>query len=171
MSLKRFILLFAIAAVSAGFLRACVVEGIYIATASMEPTLPVGGNFWLDKMTLRFRNPRRGEVIIFFTPIPPHDDMGKRVVAVAGDTIEIRSKKLYLNGKLQEEPYTRYTRAHEKLVGDNLGPMTVPEGHILVLGDNRDESNDSAVWKHPETGERVPFVPLENVRGLLRGVY
>lgn len=171
MSLKRFIFLFAIAAFSAGFFRACAFEGIYIATASMEPTLPVGGHYWLDKMTLRFREPRRGEVIIFFTPIPPYDDMGKRVIAIAGDTIEIRNKKIYLNGNLQAEPYTRYTRAYEKLAGDNLGPLSVPEGHLLVLGDNRDESNDSAVWKHPETGERVPFVPLGNVRGLLRGVY
>ena len=105
MSLRRTLFLFLIAATVALMLRACVVEGIYIATASMERTLHVGTHFWLDKMTFRFRAPRRGEIVILRSPVPPHNEMAKRVVAVAGDTVELREKKLYLNGEPQEESY------------------------------------------------------------------
>lgn len=55
--------------------------------------------------------------------------------------------------------------------GDNLGPLTVPQNHFFVLGDNRDESSDSATWKNPQTGERIYFIELSQVKGKLRGFY
>jgi signal peptidase I len=169
--LKRLLFLIILGVAGAWMLRAVAVEGVYIASASMEPTLPVGRALWLDKLTYRFRSPRRREIVILKTAIPPYEDMGKRIIAISGDEVELRDKALYINGELQTEDYVQHTRAGEKLQGDNLGPLTVPEDHVFVLGDNRDRSNDSAVWKDPETGEPAPFVPLGNVRGLLRGIY
>jgi len=96
MTLKRFLFLFAIAAAVAGVLRYFVFEGIYIASASMEPTLGVGSHLFLDKTTYIFRAPRRGDIIVFSAPVPPHKEMVKRVVAVAGDSVE--DIKCYLTG-------------------------------------------------------------------------
>ncbi|MFA6319169.1 MAG: S26 family signal peptidase, partial [Elusimicrobiota bacterium] len=67
--------------------------------------------------------------------------------------------------------YVQHTRSEEKLQGDDLGPLTGPEASLFVLGDNRDESKDSSVWTDPATGEPLRFLPLANVRGLVRGFY
>lgn len=171
MNLKRLAMLFLYAAAAAYFLRLLAVEGIYIASGSMEPSLPVGRHALVDKLTLRFRAPRRSEVVLLSEPVPPYTEMVKRVAAVAGDTIELRDKKVYLNGEPVEEPYVQHTRKDERLKGDNLGPLTVPEDHVFVLGDNRDESNDSTVWRDPASGEPAPFVPFSRVRGLVRGIF
>jgi len=169
--LKRLLYLVGIAVAITMLLRSFIFEGIYIPTASMEPTLPVGIHLVLDKITYDLRVPVRGEVIAFVSPVPPTKDMVKRVIAIEGDTVEIRNKKVLLNGKELEEPYVQYTRPTERLMGDNLGPLQVPQDHVFVLGDNRDESDDSSVWKDPSTGERVYFVPLSSIRGLVRGAY
>ncbi len=104
MSLGRLLFLFAIAAVCAGVLRFFVFEGIYIASPSMEPTLPVGRHLFLDKMTYLYRDPQRGEVIAFREPVPPHTEMVKRVIAIPGDDIEIRTKIVYIYGEPIGEP-------------------------------------------------------------------
>lgn len=153
------------------FLRAFVVESIYIPTPSMEPTIPAGTHLFLDKITCGLRNPARGDVVVFASPAPPREDMVKRVIAVGGDTIELREKKVLLNGKELEESYVKHTRSGERLSGDDLGPLDVPKGSVFVLGDNRDESGDSSVWKDPATGERIYFVPVSSIRGLVRGAY
>ncbi len=171
MSLGRLLFLFGIAAICAAALRFFVFEGIYIASPSMEPTLPVGRHLFLDKTTYLYRDPRRGEVIAFIEPVPPHTEMVKRVIAIPGDDIELRNKKVYIDGKPIKEPYVQHTRVHERLKGDNLGPLRVPEDSVFVLGDNRDESNDSSMWRDPETGKLAPFVSFERIRGRLRGVY
>ncbi|MFH1726025.1 MAG: signal peptidase I [Elusimicrobiota bacterium] len=171
MSLRRLLFLFAIAAVAAGALRLVAFEGIYIASASMEPALPVGTHVLLDKITFRFREPRRGEIIAFSAPVPPHEEMVKRVIAAGGDVVELRRKEVFVDGALVEEPYARHTRPRERLRGDTMGPVEVPELHYFVLGDNRDESNDSTVWRDSDSGEPVRFVPRSRVRGILRGFY
>lgn len=153
------------------FLRAFVFESISIASASMEPTLLVGTHFFSDKLTLRLRDPARGDIIVFTSPITADEEMVKRVIAVGGDTVELKEKKVLLNGKELVEPYVKYTREGEHLQGDNLGPLEVPKGHLFVLGDNRDESNDSASWKDARSGEHIYFVPLSSVKGLVRGAY
>lgn len=154
-----------------GVLRNYLFEGIYIASPSMEPTLEVGLHLFLDKTAYLFSAPKRGDVIVFKSPVSPDKEMVKRVIAIAGDKIELRRKRVILNDVAQEEEYTQHTRTGEQLLGDNLGPLTVPAGTVFVLGDNRDESNDSSAWKDPESGERIPFIPLADVRGRLRGVY
>lgn len=171
MNLGRLLFLVALGVLGALALRSWVGEGIYIATGSMEPTLHVGTHLVLDKLTYLFRDPRRGDIVSFAAPLPPHEEMVKRVIAVGGETVELREKKVFVNGAALDESYANFKRAEERLKGDDLGPLEVPRRHIFVLGDNRDESKDSSVWKDPETGESKPFVPLSRVRGIVRGIY
>lgn len=146
--------------------RAWVAEPITIASASMEPTLRVGTLMILDKWTLSGRPPRRGEIVSFRSPVGP-EDLVKRVIAVPGDEVELRAKKVFVNGAELAEPYAVHDRPGESLAGDTLGPLTVPPGGYFVLGDNRDESNDSTMWRNP-SGERVYFVPKPSLQGLVR---
>lgn len=146
-------------------------EPIYIASDSMAPTLPKGRHLILDKITCRFRAPGRGEIISFRSPVGEEHESVKRVIAVAGDTVELRGKKVYLNGEPQFEVYAYYARAAETLQGDNLPPVKVPPGALFVLGDNRDNSNDSASWRDPVTGQPPRFLELSAVTGKVRGVY
>lgn len=171
MTFRRFLELLLVALCGFAALRGFVFETISIATASMEPTLPVGTHAVLDKVTYRFRPPRRGEIVIFRAPVPPHEEMGKRVIGLPGETVELRAKRLFIDGNPVAEPYVEHRRAAERLVGDDFGPELVPPGRLFVLGDNRDESHDSSVWKDPATGEALPFVPLSEVRGVVRGFF
>jgi signal peptidase I len=165
----RFAQLCAIAAAATLALRALVGEPIYIATPSMEPTLRVGDHVLLDKVTFRLREPQRGEIVVFHSPLDGKRDLVKRVIGVPGDTIEIRNKAVLVNGQALDEPYAVHDRAGEALKGDNLGPLTVPPLGLFVLGDNRDESNDSSVWIDPKSGEPKPFLERDDVLGLVRG--
>ncbi|TPW19754.1 MAG: signal peptidase I [Elusimicrobia bacterium] len=169
--MSRILFLVSIAILLAAGLRAWVVEGIYVASGSMEPTLKTGTHLFLDKVTYRFRDPRPGEIVCFSAPVAPHEEMCKRLVAVAGQTVELKDKALLVDGKAVEERYVVHKRSAEKLVGDNLGPLEVPKEHVFVLGDNRDESKDSSFWRDPATNGPRPFVPMSRVRGLVRGIY
>ena len=146
--------------------RTWVGEPITIASASMEPTLKVGTLMILDKWSLRGREPRRGEIVSFRSPVGP-EDLVKRVIAVPGDTVEIRAKRVYLNGQALDEPYVMHDRPLAPLEGDDLGPLTVPEKSYFMLGDNRDESNDSSVWR-TAAGERVIFLRADALQGVVR---
>lgn len=170
MSVVRLLSLVVIGGVAALLLRVFVFESIYIATGSMEPTLLVNTHVFLDKLTYRVRSPRRGDIISFRSPVQ-NEDMVKRVIAVPGDTVELQRKTVYVNGTFVEEPYVKHTRKDEKLIGDTLGPLKVPPNSVFVLGDNRDESSDSSVWKDAGTGEPVHFVPYDRIQGLVRGFY
>ena len=152
-------------------LRSWVCEPVYIASDSMAPTLTKGQHLFLDKLTFRFREPRRGEIISFTSPVGEEHGSVKRVIAVGADTVELREKKVYLNGEAQDEEYAYYARAGESLAGDDLGPLKVPAGTVFLLGDNRDNSNDSASWKNPATGAPLYFLPLSEVTGKIRGFY
>lgn len=133
--------------------RSFVVEG-----ASMEPTLHNRERIIVEKISYRFRNPARGEVVVLKNPWRP-DQSGmaaaveavrelvdfsgsmrpyiKRIVAVGGDRVQIRNGILHLNGKPIDEPYLN------ELAWSDYGPVTVPQGHVFVLGDNRNNSDDS----------------------------
>jgi len=168
---RRLALLVALAVAVVVPLRAWIGEPIYIASPSMEPTLKVGAHVFLDKLTFRFRDVRRGEIVVFRSPVGEDHDSVKRVIAVPGDTVELRDKKVFLNGHSLQERYVRHTRGGEKLTGDDLGPLTLPPGSYFLLGDNRDESKDSSVWTDPETGEPLPFVGRDAILGKVRGVF
>ncbi|HKM42576.1 MAG TPA: signal peptidase I [Limnochordia bacterium] len=102
--------------------------------ASMENTLFHGERLMVDKLTYRFRDPRRGEIIVLNMP---GTRFIKRVIAVGGDTIEERLGVVYVNGLPTDEPYV------DNRTTMTWGPFTVPEGHVWVMGDNRPRSDDS----------------------------
>ncbi|OGR82971.1 MAG: signal peptidase I [Elusimicrobia bacterium RIFCSPLOWO2_01_FULL_64_13] len=168
--MKRWLFLIALGVGGGILFRSAAMEGIYIATPSMEPALPVGTHYFVDKITLAFRAPRRGEIVLLSSPVEGDKELVKRVIGLPGETIEIRKKEVYVNDKPLSEPYAAHRRSGEALVGDNLGPLRIPEGSFFVLGDNRDESRDSATWKDPGTGEPVHFVPGDRIRGRLLNV-
>ena len=118
----------------------------------MRPTLINGERLVVNKFIYRFQQPTKGEVIVFRYPRDPSRDFIKRVIAVAGDTIEIKDGRVFVNGQLQNEEYIlEKTRGSYPL-------STVPEGHIFVMGDNRNNSEDSRF-------RDVGFVSLDMVKG------
>jgi signal peptidase I len=96
------------------------------------------------------RNPKRYEIIVFRYPLDPGRDFIKRVIGLSGDKVELRKGMLFINGKNQQE-------SHSMFADDNdFGPVTVPQDHLLMLGDNRPNSSDGRVWG---------FLPLKNIVG------
>ncbi len=154
------------------FIRTFFIQAFKIPSGSMIPTLLIGDHILVNKLVYGVRNPitrsvwihgrmpRRKEVIVFICPKEPKLDFIKRVIGLPGDRIEIRNKKVYLNGKLLNEPYVQHTDKHilpaDVSPRDNYGPIIVPKDHLFVMGDNRDQSYDSRFWG---------FVPLRNVKG------
>ncbi len=163
--IKRILFLVSLAVGITLILRTFLIDTISVASASMEPTLGVGTHYLVNRLVYRFSRPRHGDIIVFLSPVDHKKGSIKRVIALEGDTIELREKKVVLNHKPLEEPYVVYKRPEELLDGDNLGPLKVPEGHVFVLGDNRDESLDSTTWKDSQTGERIFFLALSKIKG------
>jgi len=151
-----------IAILLALFIRAFIVQAFKIPSGSMKPTLQIGDHILVNKFTYGIRipfthktlidlgDPERGDIIVFEYPVEPDKDFIKRVIGLPGDIVEIRDKKVYINGEAIEQGYTQYTENHiiapEVNPRDNFGPVTVPEGRYFVLGDNRDNSYDSRFW-------------------------
>jgi signal peptidase I len=137
-----------------------IAQATQVPTPSMVPTIFVGDHFFLDKVAfpgnfpekLRGWLPRRqisrGDIIAFRPP--PKAGMTtpfvKRVIGIPGDTIEIRNKIVFLNGAVLDEPYKIHTIPNGINAGDNHELITVPENQFFVMGDNRDNSNDSRFW-------------------------
>jgi signal peptidase I len=161
-----------VAFILALFVRTFVFENFKIPSGSMMDNLLIGDHLVVNKLIyaphgssvfdhlMPYRAPRRGDVVVFKYPIQPRRDFIKRCIALGGDTVEIRDKRLYLNGELKEEPYAVFKGDQSGrtvgLPGDNFGPVVVPEGTIFCLGDNRDNSLDSRFWGP---------VPLSYVKG------
>jgi signal peptidase I len=120
-----------------------LVKPFVIPSASMEPTLMVGDRILVNRVEYRFREPKRGDVIVFHEPGQPtsYTPLIKRVVAIGGDTVAVHDGFLYLNGRPQPEPYIM---AHPIL--NEFAQVTVPSGDLWVMGDNRNDSSDSRVF-------------------------
>jgi signal peptidase I len=150
-----------VAVLMALFFRQFVVQAFRIPSSSMESTLLVGDFLFVNKFLYgaqipfanwrlpAIRQPERGDIIVFKSPTDGRDFI-KRCVAVAGDTVELRRKKLYINGELQTEDYIqnsdRNVHSRSQSPRDTMGPFVVPEGHLFMFGDNRDNSHDSRFW-------------------------
>lgn len=127
-----------------------VVKVFQIRSGGMLPTISAGEYILANRLVYRFKTPTRGEIIVFRYPADTSKDFIQRVAAVGGDTVEIRDKKVFINGK----PYLNdpgVNRNSEMLPAgatprDNLLPVMVPQNSFFVLGDNRDTSFDSRYW-------------------------
>ena len=155
-----------IAAIFLGFTNTFVVQTFYIPSGSMENTLLVGDHLFVNRFLygaaggersfLPSRTVHRGDIVVFRSPENPTLDVVKRCIGLPGDTLQIRAKRLYLNGKLVEDSaYAVHKDARtigdafysEQIrLRDNFGPYTVPPGHYFCMGDNRDYSYDSRFW-------------------------
>jgi signal peptidase I len=156
-------------------IRTFGVQAFRIPSPSMEDTLLVGDHLFVSKFLYGaeipftggirlpgFRDPERGDVIVFRFPEDPSQDYIKRCVGVPGDTVEYRDKVLYVNGERQEEPYTKFADGDRISPNrDNFGPIEVPEGKYFMMGDNRDRSSDSRYWgfvDHTEIRGKAIFI-------------
>ena len=156
--------------------RVFVAEARWIPSESMLPTLEVGDRLVVEKISYRFGEPQRGDIVVFIPPdhVNTKDAFIKRVVGLPGDTIEIRlDEGIYINDQKIDESYIySLPTLSISYPGDitQLGelqqyplngkpftsPIVVPDDHYFVLGDNRNNSQDSHVWG---------FLPRENVIG------
>ncbi len=153
-----------IAVILAFFIRTWVVQAFKIPTGSMEHNLLIGDHLLVNKfvfspaesgverLLLPNREVERGDIVVFKYPVTPDRDFIKRVIGLPGETLEVRDKTVLIDGAPLDEPYlpewmTRLTEGAYAVDGrDNHGPVAIPEGHYFVMGDNRDNSEDSRYW-------------------------
>ena len=163
-----------IAVVIAMFIRTFIVQAFKIPSGSMLETLQIGDHILVNKfiygvkipftdgkVLVSFKEPKKGDIVVFKYPEDPSKDFIKRVVATGGDTVQIVDKKLYVNEKpVTGEAYASYKSNHiysgRVSPRDNLIKIEVPENKLFVMGDNRDNSHDSRFWG---------FVDLKAIKG------
>jgi signal peptidase I len=153
-------------------IRTFAIQAFKIPSRSMVPTLLVGDQIlvnkfiygvkipYLRKMIIPVTNPEKGDIVVFIYPNDRSKDFIKRVIGIAGDKIEIKNKRIFINNKEYSDSYGVYS---DNLIypgviqpRDNFGPVTVPQNSLFVMGDNRDESSDSRYWG---------FVDIKDVEG------
>ena len=178
LSFGKTLLLFLLAAF---LLRASVVEAFRIPSLSMFPTLRIGDHILVSKLSyglrlplmtdsaFMFSFPKRGDIVVFTRPDEPgttEDESAiniiKRVVAIAGDTVEVRDTRVFINGVVQNEPFARWQL--NGIPDGYFGPERVPEGHVFLMGDNRDHSKDSRFWASP-------FLDVHRIKGRALMIY
>ena len=155
------------------FIRTFFLQAYKIPSGSMESPLLIGDHILVNKIIYGLRMPEsilgfklpgvpfgrylfnlepvhRGDIVVFVFPPDRSKDFIKRVIAVAGDTVEVKGKAVYVNGERRFEPHAHYQPGPESYMmvapRDSFGPVKVPEGKLFVMGDNRDRSYDSRFW-------------------------
>jgi len=173
-----------IAVILALFVRTWVFQAFKIQTGSMEQNLLIGDHLvvnkflfaptatGLERALLPVTTIKRGDVVVFKYPEEPERDFVKRVIGLPGETLELREKRVYINGQRLDEPYVFYleppgqmTGQHEATTFDlreRYGPVVVPTDAYFMMGDNRDNSQDSRYWG---------FLPRSYVKGKALMVY
>ncbi|HNT43872.1 MAG TPA: signal peptidase I [Syntrophorhabdaceae bacterium] len=153
-----------IAALIALLVRSFVIQAYKIPSGSMEPTLLVGDHLLVNRMSYVVKmpfvdnvlfttgKPKRGDIIVFRYPEDPTKDYIKRVIATGGETVEIRNKTIFIDGKKIKDPWGHFrpepaSRGFLPFIDkDNIPPVKVPQDSYFVMGDNRDNSLDSRYW-------------------------
>ncbi len=115
-----------------------VVQNYRIESHSMEPNFYEGQFILVNKLAYKLGSPSRGDVIVFQNPNNTDEDYIKRVIALSGDTLEIRDQDILINGQVQHEPYPQ----NYLLPNTYYGPVVIPPDHLFVMGDNRPNSRD-----------------------------
>ncbi|MGB9629930.1 MAG: signal peptidase I [Thermodesulfobacteriota bacterium] len=169
---KEYIEPIIIAILIALFIRTFIVQAFKIPSSSMEPTLLVGDHILVNKFIygvkipfsekklFSYKTPKRGDIIVFIFPKDPSKDFIKRVIGLEGEKVEIIQNKIYINDQLINDPWGHYSEQSDLKRFfpsiDRYGPYVVPKDSLFVLGDNRDNSQDSRFWG---------FVHLNAVKG------
>jgi signal peptidase I len=176
--IREYFELIAETAVFVFFVMTFTVQAFQIPTGSMEPTLQVGDFLLvnklvysapetaLDRLILPRREIKRQDIVVFKYPQDMTKDFVKRVIALEGETVEIKNKQVYVNNQPISESYKVHSDSqiipkndyynYSDSIRDNFGPVTVPRGHLFVMGDNRDNSMDSRYWG---------FLPMSYIKG------
>ena len=165
----------ALALLLALVVRSSVVEAFWVPSGSMLPTIQIGDHLFVNKMAYALRVPllgtklydvgtvHRGDIVVFVSPTDHSTDLIKRVVAIAGDTVEIRDKHVLINGKPMPDSHARFVDPQFRgTPRDDFGPVVVPPGKFFVLGDNRDQSYDSRYWG---------FADVDSIKGRAMFIY
>jgi signal peptidase I len=171
-TIREYIEAILIALLLALFIRTFVVQAFKIPSGSMLNTLLIGDHILVNKFIygikdpfsgntwIPVKKPGRGDVVVFKYPLNPSQDYIKRVIGTEGDQIEIKNKKVYVNGEPQDDSYAIFLDSKIIPAGeqgrDNMELKTVPANSLFVMGDNRDNSYDSRFWN---------FVELKAVKG------
>jgi signal peptidase I len=156
--IKEYLEPIVIAVLIALFIRAFVVQAFKIPSGSMEPTLLVGDHIFvnkfiygvkipfMEKKVFQFKKPKRGDIIVFIYPKDRSKDFIKRVIGTEGEKVEIHRNKIYINDKLINDPWGHFDEKKDSIIMEKYGPEIVPQNSLFVLGDNRDNSQDSRFW-------------------------
>lgn len=135
-------------------IKAYIVQPFVIPTGSMIPTIEIGDRVLAEKLTFRFtRPPRYGDIVVFDDPTGEHPQLIKRVIAVAGQTVDVHDGAVWVDGKQLDEPYTHGKRTDR---GPVPTPVTLQPGQVWLMGDNRPNSGDARFFG-PQ--------PVANIRG------
>ena len=176
---------FCIAVILALFVRTFVVQAFKIPSASMQNNLLIGDHLLVNKfvfaptlssienLLLPIAPIRRGDIIVFKFPKDPDRDFVKRVIGLPGETVEMRNKRIFINGTRIDEPYVHFLYPVDENATNtvdmstsgaqlNYGPVVVPPDMYFMMGDNRDNSEDSRFWG---------FMPRANVKGKALFIY
>ena len=164
---------FVIALVLAAIIRTFFIQAYKIPSGSMEPTLLVGDHILVNKLIYGLRMPdslfgltfpgppwgqylfhvepvHRGDVVVFVFPPDPTKDFIKRVIGLPGDNVAVKAGMVYLNGSPMTDPHAHFDVSPQDRSTmsprDTFGPVTVPAGKLLMMGDNRDHSYDGRYW-------------------------
>jgi signal peptidase I len=170
--IKEYIEPIVIAVLIALFIRAFIVQAFKIPSSSMEPTLLVGDHLLVNKFIygvripytnikfFQYKKPKRGDIIVFIFPKDRSKDFIKRVIGTEGEKVAIIHNKIYINDKMIDDLWGHFTITRPSI--EEYGPVKVPEGFLFVMGDNRDNSQDSRFWG---------FVNINEVKGKAFTVY
>jgi len=151
-----------IAVLIALFIRAFIIQAFKIPSSSMEPTLLVGDYLLVNKFLygikipftdmklFQFKKPKRGDIVVFIYPKDRSKDFIKRVIGTEGEKVEVIRNKIYINDLLVDDPWGHYSEKSDWIrqlqLMERYGPVVVPKDSLFVLGDNRDNSQDSRFW-------------------------
>lgn len=184
-SLREYTEAILIALALALLIRTFIIQAFKIPSGSMKNTLLVGDHILVSKFsygvhipneipftgyklfddhTLFQGVPERNDIIVFKYPKNEKRDFIKRVIGLPGETIELRRQKVYINNKLLQEPFAIHTDPPGDFLvpRDDLGPLRIPEGHVFVMGDNRENSQDGRYWG---------FLDVRKIRGKAQMIY
>ncbi len=143
-------------------IRPFIVQAYYVPSGSMHYTLMEQDRLLANKLSYRYGHMQRGDIIVFRAPRyvtgGKRQDFVKRLMGLPGDKLQVREGRLFVNDRPLDEPYLA-----EQFIRYNWGPVTVPPGHVVAMGDNRNNSNDAHAWT--DGGKPAPFLPLASIHG------